>query len=269
MYVPFAALFIPFGIYLTRFVSFKLRYGFTVVASSVLLVLAIGYQLITPEWLRMKANYIAIFSILLPDSKDPKSDILALNLKPEWIRYIGTSPYDADGPVETDAEFRKEFTRRVRTITIPKFLLQHPAQLYRVASHIAPQLVTTLPKYAGYYEESTGKPPRSKPPAPWSKIRARIFPAPLWLLILYFVSGVFALGIGLRKQMDEFLRGSLLLYGLLVAFGAIVFLLPIATMAWFDTRYSITFVSSLDLSLILLAGILLHRITVPSVPHSN
>ena len=258
MYVPFAGLFIPFGIYLTRFVSFKFRHGFTVAVSSVLLMLAIGYQAITPEWLRMKASYIAIFSILLPDSPDPESDVLALNLKPEWIRYIGTTPYDADGPVETDAEFRKEFTNRVRTITIPKFLLQHPAQLYRVASHIAPQLVTTLPIYAGYYEISNGKPPRSKPPAPWSGIRATLFPASLWLLILYFVSGVVAFGMSFRKRQTELIRGTLLLYSLLVAFGAIIFLLPIVTMAWIDTRYSITFVSAFDLTLILAAGMLLH-----------
>jgi hypothetical protein len=257
MYVPFAGLFVPFGIYLTRFVSFKFRYGFIGTLSCLLVLLAVGYHLITPEWLRMKASYIAIFSILLPDSPNPESDILALNLKPEWIRFIGTTPYDADGPVETDAEFRKEFTSRVRTITIPKFLLQRPAQLYKVASEIAPQLVTTLPAYAGYYEESSEKPPRAKPPAPWSRIRARLFPASLWLLILYFVSGVVAFGMSFRSQLKEFMRGTLLLYSLLVAFGAIIFLLPIVTMAWIDTRYSITFVSAFDLAAILATGMLL------------
>jgi hypothetical protein len=263
MYVPFAGLFIPFGIYLTRFVSFKFRYGFSSAVSCVLLTLAIGYQAITPEWLRMKANYIAIFSILLPDSPDPASDLLALNLKPEWNRYIGTTPYDADGPVETDAEFRKEFTDRVRTITIPRFLFLRPAQLYHVASHIAPRLVITLPDYAGYYEESSGKPRRSKPPAPWSAIRATVFPAPLWLMILYFASGVLSLGMSLRRSVSEFRRGILVLYGLLVAFAAIIFLVPIVTMASIDTRYSITFVSALDLSLILATGMLLQWLVMP------
>ena len=194
-------------------------------------MLAVGYQAVTPEWLRMKASYIAIFSVLLPESPNPESDLLALNLKPEWIRYIGTTPYDADGPVETDAAFRTEFTNRVRTLTIPLFLVARPLQLYRVASRIAPQLVTTLPDYAGYYEESSGKPPRTKPPAPWSSMRAWIFPASLWLVILYFVSGVVAFGLSLRKTANEFMRGILLLYSLLVAFGAIIFLVPIVTMA--------------------------------------
>jgi hypothetical protein len=268
MYVPFAALFIPFGIYLTRFVSFKYRYAWTGAVSGALLVLAVGYQAITPEWLRMKASYIAIFSVLLPESPRPESDLLALNLKPEWIRYVGTSPYDADGPVETDAAFRAEFTNRVRTLTIPRFLLARPAQLYRVASDIAPQLVTTLPDYAGYYEESSGKPPRTKPLAPWSSVRAGIFPAPLWLLLIYFVSGVAGFGMSLRKQASEFMHGILLLYSLLVAFSAIIFLVPTVTMASIDTRYSITFVSALDLSLIIAAGLLL-QLVMPSQQKRN
>jgi hypothetical protein len=268
MYVPFAALFIPFGIYLTRFVSLKYRYAWTSAVSVVLLLLAFGYQALTPEWLRMKASYIAIFSVLLPESPSPDSDLLALNLRPEWKRYIGTTPYDADGPVETDAVFRKEFTSRVRTPTIPLFLLARPLQLYRVASTIAPQLVTTLPDYAGYYEESSGKPPRSKPFAPWSSIRGWIFPASLWLVMLYFASGVVAFVLSLRKGANEFMRGILLLYSLLVGFGAIIFLVPIITMASIDTRYSITFVSALDLSLIIAAGLLLHT-AMPSPKNRN
>jgi hypothetical protein len=42
----------------------------------------------------------------------------------------------------------------------------------------------------------------------------------------------------------------LLLYSLLVAFSAIIFLVPTVTMASIDTRYSITFVEAFDLSLI-------------------
>jgi hypothetical protein len=258
MYVPFAALLVPFGLYLTRFVSLKYRYVWTGVVSIILLLLAAGYQAVTPEWLRMKASYIAIFEVLLPDSPNPDSDLLALNLKTEWKQYIGTSPYDADGPVETDAAFRSDFTNRVRTLTIPRFLLARPMQLYRVASSIAPQLVMTLPDYAGYYEQSSGKPPRSKPFAPWSSIRARVFPASLWLVMLHFFSGVVAFGWSFRKSANEFTRGILLLYTLLVGIAAIIFLVPIVTMASFDTRYSITFVSALDLCLIIAGGLILN-----------
>jgi hypothetical protein len=59
------------------------------------------------------------------------------------------------------------------------------------------------------------------------------------------------------------MRGILLLFSLLVGFGAIIFLVPIVTMASIDTRYSITFVSAFDLSLIIAAGFLLQAL-VPS-----
>jgi len=258
MYVPFAALFIPFGIYLSRSVRFRYRNAWIGAICCSLIGLAVWYQTFTPEWLRMKANYIAIFSVLLRESPNPSADLLALNLKPEWIRYAGSTPYDADGPVESDPAFPAEFTSRIHTLTIPGFLLTHPAQLYRVASSIAPQLVMTLPDYAGYYEESSGKPAGSQPLASWSIIRRRLFPASLWLVIAYFISGVLALGMSLLKPASELVRGLLLLYGLLVAFGAIVFLVPIFTMASIDTRYSATFVSAFDLSLIIAVGLLLH-----------
>jgi hypothetical protein len=209
MYVPFAAILVPFGIYLSRMVSFRFRNGFTTAVCVFLIVLAIGYQAITPGWLRMKASYIAIFSELLKNSPNPNADLLALDLNPEWIRYVGSTPYDSDGPVETDPAFPAEFMKHIHTLTIPKYLLTHPAQLYRVASRIAPQLVITLPDYAGYYEESTGRPARTKPVAPWSSIRARIFPASLWLVILYFCTGMLAFAAGLRSR-GKLRRGLLL-----------------------------------------------------------
>jgi hypothetical protein len=77
-------------------------------------------------------------------------------------------------------------------------------------------------------------------------------------VILYFISGIVAFVLSLRVAANEFMRGILLLYTMLVGFGAIIFLVPIVTMASIDTRYSITFVSAFDFSLIIAAGLLLH-----------
>jgi hypothetical protein len=268
MYVPFAAIFIPFGIYLARLTAFRYRYVLAAALSCGLLALGVWYQSFTPEWLRMKASYIAIFSNLLQDSPDPGADLTALNLKPEWIRYIGSTPYDDDSPAVIDPAFPAEFSKRVRTLTIPKFLLTHPAQLYRVATDIAPQFVITEPDYAGYYEESSGKPALSQPVAVWSSIRAHIFPARLWLLILYFVSGVMALVAGFRRNIREDQRAVLFLYGLLVAYGAITFVVPLFTMASIDTRYSAGFVQALDFSMILAAGMALRQLGLIIQPAS-
>ena len=257
MYVPFAVLFAPFGVYLSRFLSTRIRYRWSIAMAGVLVVLAIAYQSITPNWLRMKASYIAVFSELLKKSPDPAADLKALQLKPEWIRYVGTTPYDADGPVETDPKFPAEFMEHIHTLTIPRFLIGRPAQFYRVAAEVAPQMVQTLPDYAGFYEESSARPARSKPVAHWSSIRARFFPARLWMLIGYFMTGVIAFFVALRKGVSEFTRGLLFLFTLLVGFGAILFVVPVLTMASIDTRYSATFTSAFDLSLITAAGMLI------------
>jgi len=260
MYVPYAAIFIPFGIYLARLGGFRFRYVLAGALSCGLLALGVWYQSFTPEWLRMKAGYIAIFGTLLPDSHDPATDAAALNLKPEWLRYVGSTPYDADSPAVTDKTFYKDFTQRVQSTTIPKFLVTHPAELYKVAAEIAPQMVITEPDYAGYYEESSGRPAHSKPTAPWSIIRAHMFPAKLWLLVLYFVSGLVALLTASRRNISEHSRALLLLYTLLVAFAAITYAVPLFVMASIDTRYSAPFVQAFDLSLILAAGIILWKL---------
>ena len=260
MYVPYAAIFVPFGIYLARLGAFRFRYVLAGVLSCGLLALGIWYQSFTPEWLRMKASYIAIFGTLLQDSQNPAVDAAAMNLKPEWIRYIGSTPYDTDSPVVVDPAFVQDFSRRVQTMTIPKFLVTHPAELYKVAADIAPQMVITEPDYAGYYEQSSGKPALSKPAAIWSSVRAHLFPAKLWLLILYFASGAAALVAAFRRNISELGRALLLLYTLLVAFAAITYAVPLFVMASIDTRYSAPFVQAFDFSLILAAGMVLWKL---------
>lgn len=259
MYVPFAALFAPFGIYLSRSLSSRHRYRWSGVLALALVVLAVGYQQITPNWLKMKASYIAIFQFILPESPSPDADLVALHLKPEWKRLIGTTPYDKDGPVETDPKFPAELMARVHMLTIPVFLVTHPAQLYRVASEVAPQMVEIFPDYAGYYEESAGKPPKSKPAAYWSSIRARLFPSSVWLLVVYFASGALAFILALRRNVPEFTRGLLFLYTLLAAFSIAIYLISVLTMASIDNRYSSTFVSALDLNLVIVIVALASR----------
>jgi hypothetical protein len=110
MYVPYAAIFVPFGISTWRGLEHSASaMCWRGVLSCGLLALGIWYQSITPEWLRMKASYIAIFGTLLQDSQNPAVDAAAMNLKPEWIRYIGSTPYDTDSPVVVDPAFVQDF----------------------------------------------------------------------------------------------------------------------------------------------------------------
>ncbi|HLG14850.1 MAG TPA: hypothetical protein VJH03_10165 [Blastocatellia bacterium] len=256
MYTPFALIFGPLGVYLSKLISLKHRYWLSGILACALLPLAAAYYIQTPNWLRQNVNYIAIFTVLLKDSPTAEQDLRDLELDPEWIRYAGTTPYQKDSPASNDAGFRAEFTDRVGTLTVPKFLLTHPARFYSVASQAARKSLTTRSPY-GYYEASSGKPPYAKPRAPWSDARSWLFPASIWLLVVYFSTGAVALGLGILRKLSDIQRGLLLLYSVLVAFGAIGFFVPVLTMASIEDRYSTTFASAFDMSVLLVIGGLL------------
>src|ERR1700730_2597309 len=257
MYVPFTLLFAAFGIYLSRLISMRHRYWFSGILAIALIPLGIWAYSQTPALLRLNSNYIAIFTELLKESPTPKQDLLDLGLNPDWIQYAGSSPYGHDSPLISDPSFRTEFMQRVDSLTFPKFLLAHPAQFYRMVSSNAEYIPTTLVPYSGYYEKEVGKPPLTKPPSPWTQVRRWILPAHPWFLITYFAFGLFAMLIGIFKQLPEPWRGLLLLCGLLTAISAIEFVVPIVTMGGNDPRYLGIFDLAFDTILILAIGSLL------------
>jgi 4-amino-4-deoxy-L-arabinose transferase-like glycosyltransferase len=253
MFVVFAPLVAPHGMYLSRFTAAKSRYWLGGGLACGLLLLASWYQAQTPARLRSTTHYIAIFSVLLKDSAAPERDVRDLGLKPEWIRYAGTSPYSERSPA-LDSVFDAEFVGRVNSLTVPTFFLRHPRRFHTVVSRVAKKMSITRLTNAGYYEKKTGKPPFTKPPAPWSDVRRWLMPGSIWFFVAYFLSGLVALGLGTRKHVGEPRRGLLLLYGFLTAFSALVFFVPVLAAGGFDIRYAITFVAAFDATLILALG---------------
>jgi len=256
MYVPLAILLAPFGFYLSRLISLKRRFWFGGVLACALVPLAALYSMQTPKWLRQHVNYIAIFTELLKESPTPEQDLRDLGLNPEWARYADTTPFQQESPLLRDPAFTAEFTSGVSSTTVPRFFLTHPSRFFTRASLSAKGIFATRVSYAGYYEKSTGRPPQTKPPSPWSVVRSWLFPASIWLFIVYLASVGPALWFALRRRLNECDRGMLLLYCVLVGFGAMVFLVPVATMATMNPRFSSTFASSFDMNLILvIAGL--------------
>ena len=253
MFVACALVVAPHGLYLSRLTAVKSRSWLSGGLACGLLLLAAWYYTQTPERLRASTHYIAVFSVLLRQSSAPERDGRELGLKPEWIRYAGTGPYSASSPA-LDSAFHAEFIGRVNTLTVPKFFLRHPGHFHKVVSDVARKVSVTKLAYAGYYEKKTGKPPLTKPPAPWSDVRRWLMPRSIWFFLAYFCSGLLALVLGTRRHIEEPRRGLLLLYGVLTAFCAVVFFVPVLAAAAFDMRYSITFVAAFDGTLILAVG---------------
>jgi hypothetical protein len=268
MYLPLSPLFAGYGIYLSSLVGVKYRYWFSAIAACALLTLGVWYFRQTPEPYRLVVNFGGVFGVIA-QSTTPTEDLRAMGLNPDWVRYAKSDAYSKDSPVN-DPAFRAEFTQRVNTLTVPKFLLSRPSRLYAIVDRLSHWILTTRIPYAGYYEKASGKPPFTKPPAPWSDVRSRLFPPSIWFLAIYFSSGILTLAFSIRRQLTEPSRGLLLLYSLLVSVSAVAFLVPVLTQASLDMRYSSTYVAGFDMALILLTGAflclirLLHRKLKPA-----
>lgn len=253
MFVASVLLLVPYGLYLSRLTTgWSRRWAGPGLACG-LVLLAVWYHGMTPEWLRTNSHYIAVFRILLKDSSARERDARDLGLRPEWVRHAGSGPY-ARGSPATDEAFSAEFVARVNMLTIPAFFLRHPDRFYRVVSRVAGQASFTRVSFLGYYEKRTGKPPRSQPAAPWSEVRRRLMPRSGWSFGLYVLSGMAALVLGARRHAAEPRRGLLWSYGWLTAFAAMALLVPALVMAAFDPRFSITLVAAFDGTLILALG---------------
>jgi hypothetical protein len=252
-YALFGLLLAPFGVYLAGRTAVVRRYAVASAFAVALLVLSAWSFTLTPAWLKLNANYIGLFTSALARSPTPAEDLRDLGLNPDWVRFVGSTPYDKDSPA-LDSSFRLEFAERVGSFTVPGYYLRRPARLYATAAGIATTILTTLPHYAGYYEKHTGKPPYAKPLAVWSAIRSRVFPASIWLVLIYCGSGAVAFVLAVRRRCPSRLRDYLLLHAVLAGIAALVFVIPVLTLGTLDTRYSSTFTAAFDLSLIVILG---------------
>ena len=255
-YALFGLLLAPFGVYLAGRTRLVRRYAIGSALAGALLILSVWSYSLTPDWLRLNANYIGLFTSALARSPTPVEDLKELGLNPDWVQFVGSTPYEKNSPAVTDSGFRLEFADRVGSFTVPGYYLRRPARLYGTAAGVAQSILTTRPHYAGYYEKRTGKPPFAKPFSLWSDIRSFVFPASIWLVLIYCGSGAIALLLAVRGRCPQTRRDFLLLHGLLAGIAALVFIVPVLTLGTLDTRYSSTFTVAFDFSLVLAVGAL-------------
>jgi hypothetical protein len=192
MFIPFAPVLALHGMYLARLTAVNIRHGLSGALACGLLFAAVWYQTQTPARLRSNAQYLAIFTVLLKQSPAPERDAQDLGLKSEWLRFIGSDPYDDHSPAKNSV-FDAEFARQVDSLTVPRFFLHHPGRFYHVVSGVARQASGTRVPFLGYYEKTTGRPPLTQPPAPWSDVRRWLMPGSVWFFVPYFLSGPVAL----------------------------------------------------------------------------
>lgn len=150
-------------------------------------LLALAYWSYRTSWpaLRQMVPYVAIFMDLVPNSPDPRQDLIDLGLDPDWVRLSGTAPFHPDSAWRTQPQFREEFMARVDHGSMARFYLAHPARFGDLLRRSAGRLFVTRLPYLGYYGADSGRPGLSRPRSPWSVARERWVPRTVWFLGLY------------------------------------------------------------------------------------
>ena len=180
-YIPLAPAFALFGVYLFTFVRSMWRNWICAGLSAGLCCTALWYYAETPATLRVQSAYIEIFMDLLPNSSTPEQDLAAMGLNPDFTAYSGTTPYQPDTPLK-DPVFEKEFAAKSGSLKVPLFYLARPARFYQLCNRCMKHAFSSRVKRLGYYEASTGKPPRAHPFGLWSVIRENLAPRSVFFL---------------------------------------------------------------------------------------
>lgn len=258
-YAPLAPLLGVFGIYSTRGTTAARRW--TSVALAVALCGgAFWYYRQTPRHLRIEVAYIGIFTDMLPHSPNPQEDLAKLGLNPAFAAFSGTTPYQLDSPLNVP-EVRSEFVSRIRPYTLPLFYVSHPARLLQLCRRSAARAFTNQVPRLGYYEASTGMPPRAHPPQTWDSFR-QLFRGSILVVILFFTTGLLAVALWMKTN-SEALKGVCALYLLFVLTGVVEFFVPVLSQGEPDLEKHLwMFNLSFDICLILVVLGTVHLIGV-------
>jgi hypothetical protein len=223
-YFPLVLLLAPLGVYTSRNIGY-IR-GYWVAGSMALALFCVGawYFAQAPQLMKLHIAYVEIFMDLLPRSDTPEQDLIDLGLDPNFAVFSGTTPYEPDSPLN-DLRVRTELSTKVGSFTVPLFYLKHPVRLYQLCARCSKHCFSNRLRRFGYYEATTGKPPRAQPFGIWSIVRERAFPRSVFFLGLFFASGIGALF--LARESSAKLRYIHLLYALFVFVAVLQFFIAV------------------------------------------
>jgi hypothetical protein len=174
-----APLSIPLGLYLlgiTMRESRRIRYASLAGAAAMLIAGVVMYRSLQPAP-RVISLYDVVFYAILPDSPDPKADLAALGLSPDYVRYSGTLPW-SEGTGVADGALVKALQEKVTPFSLAAFYAVRPARMLRYVEERLPAYLSLRPEFCGNYEASAGKAPgaRSEAITLWSSLHERILP---------------------------------------------------------------------------------------------
>jgi hypothetical protein len=225
-YIPLALPLAVFGIYLASRVELgRSKYLLTGVLGLALCGLAFWYNQQVPEISKIHGTYVGICIDLLPKSPTPREDLDAIGLNPDYEAFSGTTPFQPDSPLN-DQAVESDFASVTHSYGLQRFYLSHPSRLYDLSARCVKHAFSTRVARLGYYEASTGKPPRSQPPGVWSSIRENLFPKSISFLAGFFATGIGAIFL-IIKSTSEPAKPIYALYLLFLTIAIIQFFVAV------------------------------------------
>jgi hypothetical protein len=244
-----AALFVPLAVYglatLRRNADRKARYAAAGGLVAICLAGVMMYRSVLPPT-RVTALYNVIFYAILPESPDPRADLKALGLNPEYARYSGTVAWSPNTGV-ADGNLVNAIEADVSSFKLMAFYLKRPARMWRHIHALLPTALSLRPEFCGNFDSSAGRPPgaRSYAVALWSRIHERIL-SRIAVFLLAALALVVAGGLVFLKKIAAALGGWAELAICLAACCLMAFFVSAFADAWDNVKHQFLFNLLLD-----------------------
>jgi hypothetical protein len=250
-----AALCVPLAAYDLRLTWRALgrgsRYVALVGAVAICVTGVVMYRSLLPAP-RVSVLYDMVFSGILPESEDARSDLKALGLDPNYARYSGTLPW-SPGTGVADGTLVNALQANVSSFSLMEFYLMRPARMWRHLQARFPAALSLRPEFCGNFDKSAGRPPgaRSNAFALWSgfheRCLSRIAVLLLGALVLVPAGGLVFL---LRHRSATPARRWVELGILLAACGSTAFFVAAFGDVYDNVKHQFLFNLLLDASLV-------------------
>lgn len=242
---PLALVLVPLALRLGWWAQARAARNVAIFGAAAIAAAALWSMQTRPRLLRMATAYDALFMAILPESKNPPADLMALGLDPRFARLSGSGAWSPDTAFPEMVR-SGILDARLTSATIGRFYLLHPGRMWRRAKAVLPVAFSLRPEWCGNFERSAGQPPgaRSNAFSLWSSFHAQVlsrFGKSILLLLIF--APLAAIVAWIRFPLDR-LRYEF--YGALYLSCLIAFLVPVLGDAWDNVKHLFLFNLLLD-----------------------
>ena len=197
--------------------------------------------------------YNMIFMAVLPESKDPPSDLKALGLDAEYVKYSGTLAWSPNAGV-ADGLLVNKILSTLTPVKLFDFYLIRPNRMWRHLRSTLSVALSLRPDFCGNFERNAGRPPGrlSYQFSLWSEFRRLVVTPTAGGIFAGVVISPFAFGtlLVLKRNSAPLFRRSLELAVCLGTACLFAFLTAAFSDAWETVKHQYLFNLLLDAGIV-------------------